>query len=128
MGEKCVDKNGIANILVDFYQNLFTSASPSWIEEALEATPRLVTEAMNQNLVAPFVKAEVDIALSQMDALKSPGLDGTLPLFFQHFWPVIGDEVADAVLTCLNMGRSAYGPGRKRPRMEANPTPNFALA
>ena len=85
MGEKCVDKNGIANILVDFYQNLFTSASPSWIEEALEATPRLVTEAMNQNLVAPFVKAEVDIALSQMDALKSQGPDGMPPLFFQHF-------------------------------------------
>ena len=104
MGEKCVDENGIANILVDFYQNLFTSASPSRIEEALEATPRLVTEEMNQNLVAPFVKAKVDIALSQMEALKSLGPNGMPPLFFQHFWPIIGDEVADAVLTCLNTG------------------------
>ena len=51
MGEKCVDENGIANILVDFYQNLFTSASLSRIEEALEATPRLVTEEMNQILL-----------------------------------------------------------------------------
>ena len=51
MGEKCVDENGIANILVDFYQNLFTSASPSRIEEALEATPRLVTKEMNQILL-----------------------------------------------------------------------------
>ena len=50
------------------------------------------------------MKAKVDIALSQMDALKSPGLDGMPPLFFQHFWPVIGDEVANAVLTCLNTG------------------------
>ena len=51
MGEKCVDEDGIANILVDFYQNLFTSASLSRIEEALEATPRLVTEEMNQILL-----------------------------------------------------------------------------
>ena len=89
---------------MDFYQNLFTLASPSRIEEALEATPRLVTEEMNQNLVAPFVKAEVEIALSQMEALKSPGPDGMPPLFFQQFWPIIGDEVVDAVLTCLNTG------------------------
>ena len=99
-----MEENGIANILVDFYQNLFTSASPSRIEEALKATPRLVTEEMNQNLVAPFVKAKVEIALSQMEALKSPGPDGMPPLFFQQFWPIIGDEVADVVLTCLNTG------------------------
>ena len=89
---------------MDFYQNLFTLASPSRIEEALEATPRLVTEEMNQNLIAPFVKVEVEIALSQMEALKSLGPDSMPPLFFQQFWPIIGDEVADAVLTCLNTG------------------------
>lgn len=83
-GEKCVDENGIANILVDFYQNLFASSSLNWIKEALEATPRVVMEEMNQALVAPFEKAEVDIALSQMEALKTPGPDGMPPLFFQH--------------------------------------------
>ena len=29
MGERCVDENGIANILVDFYQNLFALSSPN---------------------------------------------------------------------------------------------------
>ena len=104
LGERCVDENGIANILVDFYQNLFTSSSPNRIEEALEATPRVVTEEMNHELVAPFGRDEVVIALNQMDPLKSPGPDGMPPLFFQQFWSVIGDEVADAVLTCLNTG------------------------
>ena len=104
MGERCVDENGIANILVDFYQNLFASSAPNRIEEALDATPRVVTEEMNNVLVAPFERAEVDIALKQMDPLKSPGPDGMPPLFFQQFWPVIGDEVAEAILTCLNTG------------------------
>ena len=99
-----MDENGIANILVDFYQNLFISSSPNRIEEALEATPRVVIEEMNHVLVAPFERAEVDLALNQMDTLKSPGLDGMPPLFFQQFWPVIVDEVVEAVLTCLNTG------------------------
>ena len=42
-GERCVDENGIANILVDFYQNLFASSSTDQTEEALEATPMVVT-------------------------------------------------------------------------------------
>ena len=82
MGERCVDENGIANILVDFYQNLFASSSPNQIEEALEATPQVVTEEMNHELVTPFGRDEVVIALNQMDPLKSPGPDGMPPLFF----------------------------------------------
>ena len=38
LGERCMDENGIENILVDFYQNLFTSSSPNRIKETLEAT------------------------------------------------------------------------------------------
>ena len=62
-GDHCVDENGIANILVDFYQNLFASSSPNQIEEALEATPMVVREEMNLELVSPFEKAEVNMAL-----------------------------------------------------------------
>ena len=104
LGERCVDENGIANILVGFYQNLFASSSPNWIEEALEATPRVVTEEMNHELVAHFGRAEVDIALNQMEPLKSPGPDGMPPLFCQQFWLIIGDEAIEVVLTCLNTG------------------------
>ena len=103
-GDRCVDENDIANILVDFYQNLFASSSPNQIEEALEATPMVVTEEMNLELMAPFEKAKVDMALKQMDPLKAPGHDGMPPLFFQQFWSTIGDEVAEAILTCLNTG------------------------
>ena len=99
LSERCVDKNSIANILVDFYQNLFASSSPNQIEEALEATPRVVMEEMNHELVTPFGRAEVDIALNQMDPLKSLGPDEMPPLFFQQFWLVIGDEVAEVILT-----------------------------
>ena len=37
-----------------------------------------------------------------MDPLKSLGPDGMLPLFFQQFWPIVGEKVTEAILTCLN--------------------------
>ena len=39
-----------------------------------------------------------------MDPLKAPRLVGLPPLFFQKFWPTIGEEVSQAVLTCLKLG------------------------
>ena len=65
-----MDENGIENIFVDFYQNLFASSSPNQIEEALEATPMVVIEEMNLELVAPFVRAEVDMALKHMNPVR----------------------------------------------------------
>ena len=45
---------------------------------------------MNHKLTCDFQESEVCKALNQMYPLKSPGLDGMLPLFFQHFWPIVG--------------------------------------
>ena len=39
-----------------------------------------------------------------MDPLKAPRLVRLPPLFFQKFWPTIGEEVSQAVLTCLKLG------------------------
>ena len=49
-----------------------------------------------------FQGSEVYSALKQMYPLKSPGLNGMPPLFFQHFWPSIGNLVTKMVLNFLN--------------------------
>ena len=59
---------------------------------------------MNNELSAPFQRSEVDLALKQMNPLKALGPDGMPPLFFQQFWPTIGEEVTEAVLNFLNSG------------------------
>ena len=33
-----------------------------------------------------------------------PGPDGLPPMFFQHYWEIIRDDVSKAVLNCLNTG------------------------
>ena len=59
---------------------------------------------MNSNLIGPFSRDEVEIALKQMAPLKAPGPHGMPPIFFQKFWNAIGDDVVKAVLSSLNSG------------------------
>ena len=87
-----------------FWRNtrLFTSKRPTNAHGILEVIQPLVTKDMNTNLTRDFTKQEVDLALKEMAPLKALGLDGMPSLFFQSFWPLIGDDVSKAVLDCLN--------------------------
>ena len=44
-----------------------------------------------------------------MAPLKASGLDGMPPIFYQRYWPSIGGEVANAMLSCLNLGKIISG-------------------
>ena len=60
-------------------------------------------------LIRDFQAIEVRKALKQMHPLKAPGPDGMNPLgmnplFYQHFWPTVGDCVTKCVLDFLNLG------------------------
>ncbi|XP_075665730.1 uncharacterized protein LOC142635467 [Castanea sativa] len=72
-------------------------------------TSSVVTEEMNRELVREFSHAEVDMALNHMAPLKAPSLEGMPPLFYQHYWQSIREEVSEAVLDCLNTGKIPPG-------------------
>ena len=62
----------------------------------------LFRSSMNTDLLMPYSKEEVDVAIKQMAPLKAPSLDGMPPIFYQSFWQNVGPEVSDAILSCLN--------------------------
>lgn len=103
-GELCSDEDGISNILVDYYQQLFTSSNTSMIKDVVAHIPCSITDELNVVLFADFTREEVVMALKQMEPLKAPGPDGLPPLFFQHYWHAVGDDVTKAVLSCLSIG------------------------
>ena len=47
---------------------------------------------------------EVRFALFQIYPSKAPGPDGMTAFFFQKFWQIVGADVTNAVLSCLNFG------------------------
>lgn len=103
-GELCNDDESISRILVDYYQQLFTSSNPALVDEVVEKILCSISDEMNGELLADFTREEVVVALNQIEPLKAPGLDGLPPLFFQYFWQEVGDDVTEAVLSCLSTG------------------------
>lgn len=95
------DEEGISNILTSYYQVLFTTTNPSIIEAVVTDIPKTAAKEMNLSLEAVYTREEVKIALKQMEPLKAPRPDGLLPLFFQHYWQDIGDEVSQVMLNFL---------------------------
>ena len=59
---------------------------------------------MNNDVMAEFKTNEVETALKQMAPLKSLGPDGMPPIFYQHYWSLVGNDVADDILYFLNSG------------------------
>ena len=75
-GGWCSSQDQVNATIVGFYHNLFTSGSPSIFEEVIETIPHVVTDEMNEMLMAEFHIEEAEVALKQMASLKAPGLDG----------------------------------------------------
>ena len=112
--ESFQDKNGVvqsrdsdmAAIFMQYFQDLFKSSGPSNLAPILSGVKKVVTREMNENLGKEFTACEVAFALKQMTPTSVPGPDGMPPLFYQSFWDSIGTDVTNAVLSCLNSGKS----------------------
>ena len=74
------------------------------MEEVIDVIPKVVTAKMNAGLTSVFIALEVEVALKQTDPLKAPRLDGMPPLFYQSYWPLLGNDVTQSILHSLNSG------------------------
>lgn len=70
------------------------------IQEALKSVNPKVTQCMNNTLLAPFNKAEIERAVSQLFPNKAPGPDGFPTLFYQKYWKIVGPST---ILDCLEI-------------------------
>lgn len=88
--------------MLNFFSNLFSSTRACQPELALETVQCLVIEDMNKELQAKFIENEVKEALNQMAPLKALGPNGMPPLFYQHYWDLVGKDITTSILSFLN--------------------------
>ena len=59
---------------------------------------------MNEQLLKPYIREEVFVALKNMHLTKAPGPDGMSALFYQLYYYIVGNDVTNIVLNILNNG------------------------
>lgn len=57
-------------------------------------------------LVQPFTKEEVESAIKGFHQTKAPGPNGFPYLFYQQYWPIVGDQAITDCLDILNNAKS----------------------
>ena len=94
----------IGEVMVNYYKSLFTSMDGRVSTSILDYLPIVIDEEMNESLCREFEASEVATALQEMAPLKAPSPDGMPPLFYQHFWSTINQDVTSSILSWLNSG------------------------
>ncbi|KAL5550226.1 hypothetical protein UlMin_000402 [Ulmus minor] len=104
----CDEEEGMAHIIENYFDTLFSSTSPSPVDfdRVTDSIKSRVTPQMNEQLEQVFVADDVKTAVFQMAPTKSPGADGMSAIFYQKFWPIVGEDVTAACLGFTNGGLS----------------------
>ena len=105
-GKWCEDVGGIASIATEYFKELFSTSSPSRIEEVANLVPRSVTPKMNEQLTKEFQREEIIQAIHSMHPKKAPSPDRMSAIFYQKYWDVIGNDIINTVLNVLNSNAS----------------------
>lgn len=98
----------IEGIISDYFSSLYASSVPSvsQLNVVLNSVEARLPSKLKHFLDARFTRDEVKCALFQMSPSKAPGEDGFTAGFFQKYWGMVGEDVTNLCLDCLNNGRS----------------------
>ena len=96
-GNWITEENGVERVVVSYFEDLFTSSSPSEFDDFLMEIPLTITPQINQRLLRIATEEEVKEALFMMHPEKAPGPDGMTALFFQHSWHIIKADLVEPV-------------------------------
>lgn len=87
----------IFQLILDHFQDVYTSDSPNVDGRMLQCITRSVTDQMNECLTSPVSDAEIKVAMESLGELKAPSPDGLNGLFFKKNWDTIGADVCKAI-------------------------------
>lgn len=92
------------DIALDYFRELFTATANPIYAPVIDILQLKVTADDNTCLLRPFNLFEFKDAAFNMHIDKSPGVDGLNPIFFQKFWPTIGQPIFDECMKWVAAG------------------------
>lgn len=79
------ENDGIAEVAVNYFENMFKEGDCDRMEECLEAIHHRITLEMQDILSSDFSAEEIKAEVFQLGLTKASGPDGMNALFFQKF-------------------------------------------
>ena len=101
-GQLHYDAENIEGAFLDYFKQLFTSQNPTNVEHTVQSVQNKLTEDMKNYLNQPFTPEEILLTIKGMKSLAAPGPDGLPTKFYQHYWPIIGNDITNMCLDILN--------------------------
>lgn len=100
-----MDQREIQTYAISFYEDLYCSeiCDETTADEFLCDLSKLSEEERNE-LDRPLSFGEISQAVQEMCSGKSPGLDGLTAEFYESLWTLIGQDIYEVFLECINQG------------------------
>ncbi|XP_048596422.1 uncharacterized protein LOC125578148 [Brassica napus] len=97
-GNWITDDEGVEKVAVNYFDELFTTTSPTAFDNFLSEIQPSISTQTNGWLLRLATEEEIRQALFMMHPGKAPGPDGMTALFFQHSWHIIKSDLVELVL------------------------------
>ncbi|XP_019158174.1 PREDICTED: uncharacterized protein LOC109154890 [Ipomoea nil] len=104
-----VEGDNMRKVVLEYYAAIFTSSNTECEDPMLDNFAPRVTSEQNTMLLRQFELEEVRSALFAMFPDKAPGPDGMNPGFYQEYWDIVGGDVSEFIVNCLNSGSLPEG-------------------
>jgi hypothetical protein len=108
-GTRVTDMQRIKDIAWDYYQNLLGHTSHEFTHVKADKVANLFCKKFSPSCVecmqARVTKDEIQQVILSMNRSKASGPDGFSAGFFQQAWPIVGEDVCDAIMEFFSSGR-----------------------
>jgi hypothetical protein len=98
------DRNDIGDCFVQFFQNLFSSSNPQFLDDLDNLISPVISDENNMLLCAIPSADEIKQTLFSLGSNKSPGPDGMSTLFYKHYWEIISQDLIEAISSFFTRG------------------------
>ncbi|KAL0455349.1 UNVERIFIED_CONTAM: hypothetical protein Slati_0874100 [Sesamum latifolium] len=107
-GRTHTSKEDVVNEFVSFYRRLLGGERRREFIDLRYLRPwvrHVITQEEASALIQPVSREEIKLAFFDIEEDKAPGPDGYSSGFYKAAWPIIGEEITNAILEFFTTGR-----------------------